>query len=69
MMMMLIPVVLMMVMDVECLKTVVLTMHDLYHKCCVSHAVTPTTVSVDDDDGGAAAADGNGCTDDDGGGS
>ena len=55
MMMMMIPVVLMMVMDVECLKTVVLTMHDLYHKCCVSHAVTLTTVSVDDDDGSAAA--------------
>ena len=33
-----------------------LTMHDLYHKCCVSHAVTLTTVSVDDDDDGSAAA-------------
>lgn len=28
-----------------------LTVQDLYHKCCLTQAVTPATVSAEDDDG------------------
>ena len=40
-----------------------LTVQDLYHKCCLTQAVTPATVSAEDDDGYEGDSD-----DDDGGG-
>ena len=39
-------------------------MHDLYHKCCLSQAVTPTTVRVGDDGGSDDDDDDTSCIDD-----